>query len=85
MPADMIVSPLVDFCVINIIGCVLPMYDGRYSYVALSCFIIIIDCVVPMYDGRYGYIAFSPIYNFINAFVIAKLWGHIYTKKKLQR
>jgi hypothetical protein len=32
--ADMVISPLVVFH--GVIGCGLPMYNGRYGYIALS-------------------------------------------------
>lgn len=40
----------------------------------------VIGCGLSMYNGRYGYIALSPDYNFLNAFVITKLGGHIYSQ-----
>ncbi len=33
-----------------------------------------------MYNGRYDYIALSSFYNFIKAFDIVKLGGHVYLK-----
>ncbi len=76
--ADIVILPLVVFHIV--VSCGLSMYDSRYSYIALSCFYIVIGCVLPIYNGRYCYIALSPNYNFINAFDIVKLGGHIYAK-----
>ena len=42
--------------------------------------LIVIGCGLPMYNGRYCYIALSSSYNFINAFDIVNLGGHIYEK-----
>ncbi len=72
--ADIAISPLVVF----VISCELPMYNGRYCYIALSCFCIVIGCGLPMYSGRYCYIALSSQYNFINGYDIVKLGAHIY-------
>ena len=77
--ADIVISPLVVFHIV--IGCGLPMYNGRYCYIALSCFSIVIGCGLPMYNGRYCYIALSCFYNFL-AFDIVELGGHIYTKNE---
>jgi len=40
--------------------------------------LIVISCDLPMYNGQYCYIVLSSSYNFINAFDIVKLGGHIY-------
>ncbi len=56
------------------------LWDGRYCYIALSCLSIVIGRGLSMYNGRYCYIALSSYYNFINAFDIVKLGGHIYAK-----
>ncbi len=44
----------------------------------LVVFHIVIGYGLPMYNGRYYYIALSSSFNFMNAFDIVKLGGHIY-------